>query len=439
MKILHYECRSGISGDMNLAALIHAGVPQQHVQSQLALLPLTGYELTVKSAQKNGITGMQVHVHVQGAQESAHVNTDASSLDQDSHHHHNEDAHNHDHPAAVSHQQHHRQPQRNLSQIQTLIESSGVSDFVKKTSIAIFHALAEAEARVHATTIDAIHFHEVGAVDSIVDIVGAAICLDYLKPEKILCSPVELGGGFVNCQHGKLPVPAPATVELARDIPTTRGAVACETATPTAMAILRTIVNEFSDTAAFTIESCGYGIGHRTMAIPNLLRVSIGSAQPQQTQSSGAGMHRDEAVLIECNIDDMNPEIFEYIMERLFDLGADDVFYTPIIMKKSRPATQLSVLCAPQKSAALSTLLMTETSTLGIRTSIVNKLMLQRSLKTVTTSFGPVTIKAGLLNGVTVKYKPEFSECKALAQKHHVPIQKILTEALQQWERQHGE
>ncbi|MDR1864064.1 MAG: nickel pincer cofactor biosynthesis protein LarC, partial [Bacteroidales bacterium] len=279
--------------------------------------------------------------------------------------------------------------------------------------------VARAEAKIHGKSLGEVHFHEVGAVDSIIDIVGAAICIDFLKPDRIIASPVEMGGGFVQCAHGTFPVPAPATLEIMKGKPVKLGAVPFETATPTGVAILAALADEFTETPAFTVTKTGYGIGHRDGDIPNVLRVCMG-----ETGDTAAGQ-TVEAAVVECNIDDMNPEYYGYVMEQLFAAGADDVFLQPVIMKKSRPSVLLSVLCAPEKTEEMKRILFTETTTLGVRCHSVKKQMLERLTETADTPWGKVGVKVARFNGKEVKSKPEYDDCAAIARKNGIPIEQV--------------
>ena len=382
MKILYYDCFSGISGDMNLAAMIDLGVPGEYLRQELARLFLKDYSILISEEIRNGIKGIQVH-----------IKTEADSYEH-----------------------------RNLNNILQLIHKSGLNENVCSGAERMFRTLAEAEAKVHGTSPDTIHFHELGAVDSILDIVGAAICFDYLKPDRIISSAVELGSGFAVGEHGTLPVPAPATVEILKNIPVKKGAQPFEATTPTGAVILACNVNEFTDNLSFRIQKTAYGIGNRQSAIPNLLRVLLGEtlARPDQGHHS----------LIECNIDDMNPELIDYIMDKLFAEGADDVFITPIIMKKTRNASQLSVLCSNEKKEKLISLILNETSTFGLRTHSVEKTSLPREFISADTRYGKVTLKKAILPNGGSKFKPEYDEIAAIAKKHNKPIREIYQEII---------
>lgn len=392
MNILYYHCFAGISGDMNLAAMIDLGVPPELLKNEIAKLNVGGYKIEIKETIKSGITGTQVTV----------------VLDQ-TEHQGNEHKHKHGH--------------RSYKAIKKIIADADLSNEVKKTSLNIFEKIAAAEAKIHGKNIDDVHFHEVGAVDSIVDIVGAAICYHYLAPEKTLCSTVELGGGFVNCAHGKFPVPAPATAEILKSVPVKLGTVNFETTTPTGAAILATLVDEFTDTPYFLIEKTSYGIGHRDLEIPNVLRVHL-------AKSIHGNYMKETAILLECNIDDMPAEHFEFLSERLLSAGASDVYLTPIIMKKSRPATMLSVLCSQSKSNKLTDVILQESTSLGVRQKEISKIMLERKVVNTDTKYGSIDVKVAYSADHPIKFKPEYEQCKTAAIKHGVAISEVVNEVI---------
>jgi len=326
MKVLYYDCFCGISGDMNLGALLDLGVDEDYLRCELSKLNLDPeYELYAKKDNKKGISGTRVDILLKNAP-FVHKHN----------HHDHLNSHQEEQACMEPDQGHIHHAHRNLKDIETIIINSTLSESVKKISLAIFMKVAEAEANVHAKPLYEVHFHEVGAVDSIIDIVGAAVCLDYLKVDKIMASSVQLGGGFVKCAHGIIPIPAPATVEILKNVPMKSGIVPFETTTPTGAAILAANVGAFTDHMDFSVEKIGYGIGHRELEIPNILRVFIGCEERSDK--------REEQYIIETIIDDMNPELYEYIEEKLFAQGALDVLKTLISMKKGRPATKLSVL-----------------------------------------------------------------------------------------------
>jgi uncharacterized protein (TIGR00299 family) protein len=385
MQVLYYDCFSGISGDMHLGAMLDLGVDPDGLIAELGLLELEGYEIKVSPDQRKGISGTRVDV----------------LMDDSLHHGH-----------------------RNLKDIAGIIEGSRLGEPVIRRSMTMFRKLAEAEARVHGKTVDEIHFHEVGAVDSIVDIVGAAICIEALKPDRILSSPVELGGGFVKCAHGTFPVPAPATAEILSGIPVKTGAVEKETTTPTGAVILACNVDEFKAMEGLRITKTAYGIGQRDHDIPNVLRVYLAETADRDLDD----LDSMDAVIVECNIDDMNPELYGFVMEKLFDSGADDVFITPIIMKKARPANKLSVLCHPSKEDDIVRAVLSHTTSLGLRTYPVNKVLLEREFTKVSTRFGEVTLKTAIYQGRRLRSKPEYEDCIRLAREHKVPVQDIYDE-----------
>lgn len=407
MKILYYDCFSGISGDMNLGAMIDVGVPKEYLIGELKKLKLSGYEIIVSQDARKGINGTKVQV----------------LLEEEHHHGHNTHAHGHTHISEDNPSQHiHEHSHRGLKEIEEIIENSELNKNVKKLSMNIFMEVAKAEAKVHNKSLYEVHFHEVGAVDSIVDTVGAAIALDYLKADRILCSSVELGGGFVKCAHGIIPVPAPAVVEILKGVPVKTGAVQFETTTPTGAAILKASADEFIDKKNFIIRKTGYGVGQRDTEIPNVLRVFLAETEELQQEEDA------EAYVIECNIDDMSPEKYEYIMEGLFELKAADVFLTPIIMKKTRPAVKLSVLCSKDKFKGIRNYIFKETSTLGIRYYKVEKNMLQRDFTKLSTSFGEITVKNAYFEGKKIKRKPEYEECKKIAKEKGLSLTEVYNE-----------
>jgi uncharacterized protein (TIGR00299 family) protein len=420
MNILYYDCFAGISGDMNLGALIDLGVPQEYLLSELEKLKVDGYSIHISRELKLGISGTRVDVQLLNDHDHNKPELEKYANHADKHHNHDHsqnhlDQHTHHRQKNEKHEHEHR----NLASIKKIIETSALNDFVKVKSVAIFNEIALAEAKVHAKSIDEIHFHEVGAIDSIVDIVGAAICIDYLKPEIIIASTIELGGGFVECAHGTFPVPAPATAEILKNIPVKSGIVNKETTTPTGAAILKVFAEKYTDQLEMEISKVSYGIGHRDLKIPNVLRVYSGKLK----QSSE--FITSKALMIECNIDDMNPENYSYIIESLFDAGAQDVFLVPVIMKKSRPAVQLSVLCDQNCLHTIEQFILTETTSLGLRYTPVNKSMLERKNRTINTPFGPIRIKEGILKGKVIKYKPEYDDCAAAARKAKVTLNEV--------------
>ena len=386
-RILYYDCFAGISGDMNLGALVDLGVPAEHLEKELGKLDIEGFRLEVEADMRKGISGTKVTVVV-------------------------------DHPENEKH--------RHLSHIEELIQKSSLSDRIKAKAMAIFMKVAEAEAKVHNIDIQKVHFHEVGALDSIADIVGAAICQEYLEVDEIHASPVQLGGGMVKCAHGLMPVPAPATGEIIAGIPVKTGLVDFEATTPTGAAILAATVDSFSERMEMDIAKTGYGIGQRDGEIPNVLRVYLA----QSMKSSDQDVITEEALMLECNLDDMNPESFSHVMDLLFEAGAADVFIIPMVMKKSRPGHLLSVLCNRDKVDEMKEILFRETSSIGLREYSLKKNMLRREIIVVKTRYGDVELKRSYWKGRVVSEKPEFEQCSHLAREHGVALKEIQKEVI---------
>lgn len=383
MKVLYYDCFCGISGDMNLGALADLGVDAGELNRQLSGLKLGGeFELRFQKGQKNGISGTRAEVILKD-----------ENLKSGGHHH------------------------RNFNDIRAILARSELDGEVKKRSLSLFRRVAAAEGKVHGKPPEEVHFHEVGAVDSIVDLVGAAVALNLLHADRILSSPVQLGGGSVVCAHGRLPVPAPATAELLRGVPVRTGLVPFETTTPTGAAILTEYVDEFTDRAEFTIRKTGCGFGSRDLEIPNILRVFLAEA--------GEREQTEEQLLLETNIDDMNPEWYGYAEEKLFEAGAADVYKTPIIMKKGRPAVKLSVLTDRAHEGGVADVLFRETTTLGLRRIRVEKTMLRREIFPVETAFGTVRVKQSSFAGAPVKYKAEYEDLRRAAERSGRPISSV--------------
>ncbi|WP_346355741.1 nickel pincer cofactor biosynthesis protein LarC [Azotosporobacter soli] len=415
MKILYYDCFCGISGDMNLAALLDLGVPEEYLRQELSKLKIDAeYELQITRSVKMGISGTRVDVHLTTPPQYAEV----SLLEQNHHHHHHGNDNKHHKREEKEHLHH---ASRNLQDIEELIQASELKEKVKAKSCAMFKKLAEAEGRVHGKTLYEVHFHEVGATDSIVDIVGAAICLDYLKVDKIWASEVQVGGGFVKCAHGTMPVPAPATVEILRGIPIKAGLVAYETTTPTGAVILASNVHGFGVLNDFSIKKVAYGIGHRDLAVPNVLRVYLGTLESDATS--------EKRIMLETNIDDMNMELYSHIEEKLFAKGAIDVFKTVVAMKKGRTGIQLSVLVDAECEAAVLGVIFRETTSIGIRKYVVERNVLRRDFTQAETEFGVIRVKNSYYQGERVNAKPEYEDCKRLADEHDVPIKTVYSAA----------
>lgn len=382
MRILYYDCFAGISGDMNLGAMIDLGVDPNYLKTQLEKLNIDGFHLDITQAMRRGISGIKATVIIENPDNEKH---------------------------------------RHLRHVEELVNSSTLSDTVKTNSLAIFKLIAEAEAKVHNIDIQKVHFHEVGALDSIADIVGAAICLEYLNIDRVLSSSIQLGGGTVKCAHGIMPVPAPATALIVENAPVKTGLIQHEATTPTGAAILVATVDEFTDQIDFSITKTAYGIGQRDISdVPNILRLYL-----SETETKNEEEIIETATKLECNIDDMNPEHYEYLLEQLFEINVSDAWLTPIIMKKSRPATLLSVLCPNKLTEAVKTIIFKNSSTIGLREYQVKKHALNRKQITVNTKYGEVRIKQSYYKGKIVRSKPEYDDCKKIAQANKITIEEI--------------
>jgi uncharacterized protein (TIGR00299 family) protein len=385
MKVLYYDCFAGISGDMNLGALVDLGVDSGYLEKELGKLNIEGFHLEVKPDMRKGISGTKVTVVVENQENEKH---------------------------------------RHLRHIEELINESSLSEGIKKKSLAIFDKVAVAEAKVHNISKEKVHFHEVGALDSIADIVGAAICQDYLGVDEIQSSPVQLGGGFVKCAHGMMPVPAPATAEIVADMPVKTGLVDYEATTPTGAAILAATVDRFVSELDLSIAKTGYGVGQKDGEIPNVLRVYLGESEAARTKD----MEVEDAVMLECNMDDMNPEWYTHISDLLFKAGAAEVFITPVVMKKSRPGHLLSVLSSVDHVAVMKDILFRETASIGLREYTIRKSILRREIVKVQTKYGEIDVKRCFYKGAVVNDKPEFEQCRQLATRHKVSLEEIRIE-----------
>ena len=381
MKTLYFDCFAGASGDMILGAMVAAGVNPGFLRSQLSTLPVTGFDINFETVNRSGLSA--TYARVETAPEHKH---------------------------------------RHLSDIKQIIEGSSLSESVKQRAVQIFTRLAEAEARVHNEPIDHVHFHEVGALDAIVDVVGAAICFDALQIDRFVCSPMHVGSGMVKMAHGQFPIPPPAVAELLKGVPFYATEIKGELLTPTGAAIITTVCSEYGPIPQMKTEVTGYGAGTREYPdFPNVLRVLIG-----ETEVTGA---TDERLwMLETNLDDASPQIVGHVMDRVLDLGALDCFFTPVQMKKNRPGVLLSVLCGREEKEAVMRLLFMETTTLGVRSYEVSRRALERSVVRVETQYGPIDVKVAHLDGRVVNEMPEFEQCREAAAKASVPL-KVVEEA----------
>ncbi|MBE3113583.1 MAG: nickel pincer cofactor biosynthesis protein LarC, partial [Actinobacteria bacterium] len=383
MKIAYFDCFSGISGDMTVGALLDAGLKIETLEKELKKLGLSGYQLEVNKVLKKGIsaTKFKVKIKEEGVE-------------------------------------------RRYKDILIILEKSKLDEEIKKETKKIFFNIAQAESKIHQKDIDRIHFHEIGGLDSIIDITSAVIGIKTLGIEEIHSSALPLGKGFVECSHGIIPVPAPATLELLKNIPTYSGGIESEMITPTGAAIISTLAKSFGERPLMKIERIGYGAGEKEFSIPNLLRVSIGE-KILKDENLKDGYVSDEAVLIETNIDDMNPEFYDYIMDRLFSQGALDVFLTPIQMKKNRPAHMLSIIVYEQDLKEILEVLFSESTTLGVRIREIKRLRLAQQNFIAETKYGKIRVKVGIFKGEIKNIAPEYEDCNKMAKQHQVPLKEI--------------
>ena len=390
MKIAYFDCRAGASGDMLLGALLDAGLPLETLREKLGLLNLADeFELKAQKVSKNGFAATKVDVVIQ------------------------ENALPAEHPHG-----------RHLAEITGVIHQSRLPENIQENALRLFRRLAEVEAGIHGMPVEQVHLHEVGGVDTIVDVVGVLFGLEVLGVEKVTASPLPLGRGFVKSAHGQIPLPAPATVALLQGIPVRGSEIEMELVTPTGALLLSSLCSSFGPIPEMKLIGLGYGAGSRDLPIPNLVRLLLGE------QSSVEGVISENLLLLETNLDDNSAEINGYVMEALFGSGALDVYFTPIQMKKNRPATLISVLCQPAHVEALEKILFRETSTLGVRRHPVERHCLERRIETVETPYGSVRVKIGLLPDGSIKRSPEYEDCKRLAQERGVPLRQVYEAAL---------
>jgi uncharacterized protein (TIGR00299 family) protein len=381
MKIAYFDCFSGASGDMILGSLIDAGLSPRRLREELKKLRTPMVHLRAKKVLKGGISGTQVIV--EGKSE--------------------------------------RRSHRNLKEILRIIERSGIEAEVKEKSKEIFKRMASAEAKIHQTPMEEVHFHELGGLDSIVDIIGSVWGIRQLGIEKIYVSKVNVGAGFVKCEHGILPVPAPATLSLMEGKPIYSSGVERELLTPTGAAILTTLGSEFGPMPLMKVDRIGYGAGRDNLTHPNLLRLIIGTSESTS--------ERERVAVIETNIDDMNPQFYDYVMEKLFAMEVLEVFITPILMKKNRPGHLLTVICSSEKLPSVTKFLLRETTTLGLRWHEEERAKTDREILTLQTKYGKIRFKLARWEGKVVNLSPEYEDCKRLALEKRVPLKEVFEEA----------
>lgn len=466
MKTLYLDIFSGISGDMFVGALLDLGVNPAQLNNELLKLDLQGYHIHIERKEKSAIEGIKFDVHLHEHHEhhgheghshgdhehqhSCEAHSDAGHSHAHTHHsepgsggvhsheHTHEHGHGHHHEPAADHShgpdEHHHG--RNFADIKSLIHQSTLSDWVKEKSVAVFQRIAVAEGKVHGLPADQVHFHEVGAVDSIIDIVAACVALEALDKPRVLAAAATEGTGWIQCAHGRFPIPAPATLQIlgARGIPLTQCEEPHELITPTGAALLAEFVECFGPMKGLVAEKVGFGLGTRdNKTRPNVLRAILGESVLVET--SAHDWETDTVAVLETNLDDISPEILGYFVERALTGGALDVFHTSIQMKKNRPGVLLTVLCPENQADFFTELMLRETTAFGVRRSLTERRKLRREFVIVSTPHGKVSVKLGRLNGRVVQVAPEFESCKAVAQQAGVPVKQVFEEALRQWDK----
>ncbi len=436
-RILYFDCFNGASGDMVLGALLDAGLPLDELRRALGSLAIEGASISATRVLRAGVSATKFIVEENGAHAHGHGHDD-----NDHHQHHGSHDHAHDHghshPSSIVHRPssivtdlstiddgrstivdppaHHHH--RSLAEINSLIERSALSPVSRARAKELFHRLGEAEAAIHQIPIDTIHLHEVGALDSIIDIVGAVFALDWFRADRIISSPLNVGGGMVNSEHGHFPVPAPATVKLLRGAPVYSTGIQSELVTPTGALLVTSYATSFGPVPAMTVEHVGYGAGDRDLPnTPNVLRVLVGESTDEPTI--------ERIVVLECEIDDMNPQLFGLVMERLYAAGALEVYFASVQMKKNRPGTLLTILGRPEHRSELSAIVFRETTTIGVRYHEVMRERLEREIVDVSTPLGTVRFKVARLGGRVVNVSPEFEDCLRIASAQGVPVKDV--------------
>ncbi|MFB2934686.1 nickel pincer cofactor biosynthesis protein LarC [Aerosakkonemataceae cyanobacterium BLCC-F154] len=409
-KVAYLECPTGIAGDMCLGALVHAGVPLDYLIEKLSLLGISNeYQLRTELVHRNGQEATKFHVDL----------TD----DRDPHHH----------------EDHHHIHARHLPEIEKMILAARLPSQAEKMSLAVFRKLAEAEGAVHGVAPEKVHFHEVGATDAIVDIVGTCLGLDWLGIEQFYCSPLPTGGGTIKAAHGQMPVPTPAVLKLwsYRQVPVYSNGIEKELVTPTGAAIAITLASNFGSPPPMTIQKIGLGAGSRQLPIPNILRLWIGEETTSATinNSTTTSAELETIAVLETQIDDLSPQAIAYTFDTLLTAGALDVFTQPIIMKKSRQGVLLTVICHPEKQSLCQTILFRETTTLGIRHSLQQRSILQREIQKVSTPYGEIRVKIAGTKGKITNIQPEYEDCAQLAKQNNISWREIHRIALQNWHK----
>ncbi len=427
MRIAYLECFSGISGDMFLGALIDAGVSPELFRQTVAALGVDA-KLEISRAERSGISAVKMDVLAAGERELPREEFFEKQEHAAGHSHHQAHEHSHEHghghEHSHSHEAHHH---RGLKEIRAIIQGASISPTATQRAIAIFEALGAAEARVHNVDIEKIHFHEVGAIDAIVDIVCAAVGSEALGVDEWICSPLNVGGGTVKCAHGTFPIPAPATLDLLKHAPIYSGEIQKELVTPTGAAIVHVLASRFGQFPTMRTDKIGYGAGSRNFKnFPNVVRLTVGETADESATTAPT----DAVTILEANLDDMTPQVFGYVMERALYEGALDVYGTAVQMKKNRPGTLLTVLCHPEDEPRLTKLIFAETTTLGVRSRTEKRATLNRRHVMVNTKWGAIRMKLANLNGNVSNYAPEYEDCRRIAEQQHVPLKTVMQEAI---------
>jgi hypothetical protein len=402
-RTLYLDCFAGASGDMFIGAMLDCGLDFELLKSELGKLGVGGYELSLTRVDRSGISASKFDVHIHA------------------------DRHNHGHHHDHHHDHHHHHDHRHLSEINRIISSSSLDDRVKDRAQAIFQRIGEAESKIHDIPIETVHFHEVGAIDSIVDIIGACIALDALKIDRIVASPLHVGSGTFVCAHGTYPVPGPATTELLKGVPIYSRDIEGELVTPTGAAIVSTLAEGYGQMPMMRVDRIGYGAGTRDYPkFPNALRAIIGELEEDADRTPAT------VTVIEASIDDLNAQVFGHLMERVLEAGALDIFYTPVQMKKNRPGVLLTLLCKPEDRQRMCDIVFRETTTLGVRHRTEQREILKREFVEVETEYGRIRIKVSRAkDGRVMNSSPEFEDCRSAAEKHQVSLRDVQTAAMQ--------
>lgn len=466
MKVLYLDCQSGISGDMTLSALIDLGADIAYISDELKKLPIDPFSLNVKQVDKRGISAKLLdlqfeesesdghshehgeghshsHSHGEGHTHSHEHSHGHSHSHEHSHDHSHDHGHSHTHSHSHSHSHldehghehahddgHHSHSHRKASTILGMIRDSSLAPRVKQRSLAVFGVIAEAEGKIHGMDPEEVHFHEVGGMDSIIDIIGVCLALESLGVDRIVSSPVPTGHGKIMIAHGLYPIPAPATAEILKGVPLADFHVRGELTTPTGAAFVKALAGEYGQLPALAIENIGYGAGKKNFEHPNVIRAVLFNEEPAAA--------REKISVLECQLDDTTGETLGYVMEKLLAEGALDVYYTPVAMKKSRPGTLITVLAKPEHAFKLEDILLRETSTFGVRKTEWTRRILERDFKAVDTAYGPVTVKVGMLEGEILKLSPEFEDVKRAAISHGVPLRDVFLEVQKEAGAQFG-